>query len=446
MTVVLWIMLVLCALWTAIRWLPAGAEAHMPFPYMIALIRFLWVPYLLVACAAAWLSAWLPFVLAIAGAATIVLLQAPYWGRLWHQNSATGRETTRETSHDGIGDATPAPVNAAPPASAAIPSPGTTSMQHRIRVMTLNCRYGRANADDIVAAVRERNIDVLALQELSEELTKRLVEAGLADLLPYRQLGTPHDDTDNGGFNGLWSRIHPESSTAAIVSIPAAEVPGMTFTVGTDLSDGDNDGLNSYRTTVAFASAHTKSPMRGAREWSAGIRGLSAMTQLTMTQFGQADSQPLQATKPQQPHANTHDADAASATAAPLATRTARPAATSMERRKTVNRNEESTVATPISAIAVVMGDLNAVLDHPSFRELLRSGLTDASLQEAHGHTNSFPSQVPWPRIELDHVLFTNGKSDSATTSQHNVSAHDVSSFVVRDTDHLALTATLDIS
>ena len=32
-------------------------------------------------------------------------------------------------------------------------------------LMTLNCRYGKASADAIIAAVRERHIDVLALQE-----------------------------------------------------------------------------------------------------------------------------------------------------------------------------------------------------------------------------------------------------------------------------------------
>ncbi|KAB7790247.1 endonuclease/exonuclease/phosphatase family protein [Bifidobacterium leontopitheci] len=338
MTIALWIVLVLCIAWTALRWLPAGAEAHMPFPYVIALIRFLWVPYLLVACVAAPLGHWVTFGMAVAGMLSIGALQGPYWRRIFHR---TSRETSRETP---AGD------------------PRT-----ELRVMTLNCRYGRANADDIVAAVRERRIDVLALQELSKDLVKRLDAAGLPDLLPYRQLGVPQKDTDNGGFNGLWSRTKPVSSTETMVTIPAADVPGMTFAL--DEVHGRKSAI------VAFASAHTKSPMRGPREWSNGIRRLAAMTAFGDTTGDQANNR-----------------------------------------------------------IAVVMGDLNAVLDHPSFRELLRSGLTDASLQESRGHTNSFPSQVPWPRIELDHVLFTGG-----------VTAHDVASFVVRDTDHLALTATLEL-
>lgn len=55
--------------------------------------------------------------------------------------------------------------------------------------MTLNCRYGRANAAAIVSAVKEHDVAVLALQELTDDLVAALDEAGLSDLLPYRQLG-----------------------------------------------------------------------------------------------------------------------------------------------------------------------------------------------------------------------------------------------------------------
>lgn len=55
--------------------------------------------------------------------------------------------------------------------------------------MTLNCRYGRANAAAIVSAVKEHDVAVLALQELTDDLVAALDEDGLSDLLPYRQLG-----------------------------------------------------------------------------------------------------------------------------------------------------------------------------------------------------------------------------------------------------------------
>ena len=50
--------------------------------------------------------------------------------------------------------------------------------------MTLNCRYGRADANDIIANIRKRGISVLALQEVTDELIARLTEAGLNELLP----------------------------------------------------------------------------------------------------------------------------------------------------------------------------------------------------------------------------------------------------------------------
>lgn len=41
-------------------------------------------------------------------------------------------------------------------------------------MMTLNCRYGRANAAAIVSAVKERDVAVLALQELTDDLVAAL--------------------------------------------------------------------------------------------------------------------------------------------------------------------------------------------------------------------------------------------------------------------------------
>ena len=96
--------------------------------------------------------------------------------------------------------------------------------------MTLNCRYGRANAAAIVSAVKEHDVAVLALQELTDDLVAALDEAGLSDLLPYRQLGE-NKDTDNGGFNGIWIRIEPSDTSPITAVIPAADVPGVCFPI-----------------------------------------------------------------------------------------------------------------------------------------------------------------------------------------------------------------------
>ena len=262
--------------------------------------------------------------------------------------------------------------------------------------MTLNCRYGKASADAIIAAVRERHIDVLALQELSTDLIKRLERGGLHRILPYRQLGMPREKTDNGGFNGIWSRTKPKRGTHGIVSIPAADVPGIMLQT--------DDG-----TSVAFASAHTKSPMRGCREWSDGIRSLSALVPMPRKSVS---------------------------------------AGTGREERATGSKaGRGGGSAYPDVDIAVLMGDLNADIDHASFRELLRSGFRDAALAQARGHVNTFPSQVPWPRIELDHIMAATRESASGSAAEpaRAVAFSGVESFVVEDTDHLALTATMTI-
>lgn len=221
--------------------------------------------------------------------------------------------------------------------------------------MTMNCRYGRADAAEIIRNIRERNISVLALQEVTDDLITRLTEADINELLPYHQFGDAKE-TDNGGFNVIYSRYEPSAAVPNVVSIPAADVPAITL-------------KTSGNRTVTLCSAHPKSPMRGCADWSAGILGLRELA-----------------------------------------------------RAKSVsNRN-----------IVVVMGDLNSSTDHPSFRALLKSGFKDASLIQAAGPNLTFPSWLKWPRIELDHVLFTPGLKPSG-----------MKSFEVEGTDHLALTATL---
>lgn len=53
-------------------------------------------------------------------------------------------------------------------------------------VMTANLRYGNADAATIVRLVREHDVDVLSLQELTPEALRRLDAAGTAGLLPGR--------------------------------------------------------------------------------------------------------------------------------------------------------------------------------------------------------------------------------------------------------------------
>lgn len=453
------LILLLLAAWTALRFLPAGAEGRQPLPYMIALIPFLWIPALVCAAVAGVLSYWWVCAAAIAEAVVVTALQAPYWRRrfagTWLE-SLLRRHRTGRGDGDGTDrrDASPYDTSAcdtAPSvastsattrsittvASATVPtgttmasgaapsgtiptgtalsgaasrtvSPSvttpTTAVQPaepyrcplaRFTVMTLNCRYGRANAEAIVAAVRTHSVAVLALQELTAGLVEDLETNGLSLLLPYRQLGQ-EKLSDNGGFNGIWTRFMPEDMTPAAVDIPAADVPSVTVAFPQpvpeyEIVDGDGrerpeaSGPDADRTgtvgtgadagqqgtvMVTFASAHPKSPMRGCRAWSDGIIGLGAL---------------------------------------------ARPRFDGVDR-----------------CDCVVLGDLNSGLHHPSFRRLLAQGFHDADLSIAQGPTMTFPSWIPWPRIELDHVLCTDG-----------VTAGHIESFRIDGSDHLAVAVSL---
>lgn len=319
-----WMMLIVLTLvlWAAVRELPAGMDGHQPLPYLIALVRFLWIPAGLAAILAASVGDWASAVVAV-----LLLLGVNVLG-LGHYRRR-GRKGSQEADSRRRG------------------------RRASCRVMTLNCHKGAVDADAVVTAVRTRSIDVLALQELTGDLVDRLEKAGLDALLPHRQLGRDLPD-DNGGFNGVWSKSSPTKTETDAVDIPAADTPALT--------------LSLAGRPVRFVSAHTKSPHRGCRQWSQGIMGLGKL----------ADS----------------------------------------SRRRGV----------------VILGDLNSSLDHPSFRALLKSGFRDAALVQAAGPVVSYPAWLPWPRIELDHVLMTPG-----------IDVAEVVSGPVKGTDHLAVYAHLAV-
>ncbi|MBT1174404.1 endonuclease/exonuclease/phosphatase family protein [Bifidobacterium sp. LC6] len=377
MTTLFVAVVILAWLWLGLCALPAGLEAHMPMPYMIALTPFLWVPLVALAGVAAWQQNWGAVCLLLVAALMTSSQRISYWGTGMRAGAKQHRETTRETDSAATADGA-----------------ANTMLPHRFAVMTLNCRYGRADAGAIVTAVRERHIAVLALQEVTDALIARLDEAGIAELLPYRQSGEPQD-TDNGGYNVLFSRYEPAAAVPNVVTIPAADVPAMTLRLAehtahgagiafaaTDTSNiisstpesanpGNGTQASDTTRTITFCSAHPKSPMRGCADWSAGILGLGSIAKASAI--------------------GDHN-------------------------------------------IAVVMGDLNSSTDHPSFRALLKAGFKDASLAQGAGPNLTFPRWLTWPRIELDHVLFTPGLKPSG-----------VKAFEVKDTDHLALTATLTV-
>jgi endonuclease/exonuclease/phosphatase family metal-dependent hydrolase len=88
--------------------------------------------------------------------------------------------------------------------------------------MTTNIQYGWGKPAEIVAAVRDRHVDLLAVEELTPEAVTGLGAAGLDALLPYRVVAP---GTLAHG-SGLWSRfpLTPGEAWDGVHHMPGATV------------------------------------------------------------------------------------------------------------------------------------------------------------------------------------------------------------------------------
>ena len=73
-----------------------------------------------------------------------------------------------------------------------------------LRVLTINLLVGRADPEAVVARVRQADLDVLFVQELTIDAQTRLKQAGLEDLMPHAQV--EHKDGGPRGA-GIYSRF-----------------------------------------------------------------------------------------------------------------------------------------------------------------------------------------------------------------------------------------------
>lgn len=244
---ILLVALVLLLAWQLLRWLPAGADRLKPLPYVIALLPI--APF----CAALGQVA-----SAVAAVATrsqnefyksylflcvayallfVISLKSytPYWAvRLLRIKQEKSPELSLEKSRE-------------------------------IRVMTLNCRYGRANASQIIKLAKTHKIDTILLQEVSKKLVKNLEKLGIKHDFAHVQLGSANGH-ENGGFNAIYTRLSNVKSFGKSIKIDAANVPIVTAVT----RDSSAENL-----LITFASAHPKSPMRGCAAWSSGIMALA---------------------------------------------------------------------------------------------------------------------------------------------------------------------------
>ena len=102
--------------------------------------------------------------------------------------------------------------------SRGIPRPQPRACGPILRVLTLNLYVGRADAEAVVARVRQAGADVLFVQELTADAVTSLKQAGLEDLMPHTQIELRR----GSGGSGIYSRF-PLSEGPPVASVRAAQ-------------------------------------------------------------------------------------------------------------------------------------------------------------------------------------------------------------------------------
>ena len=265
---ILWVIFAALLCWQLLRWLPAGADKYNPLPYIIAL---------------------LPLSTYVVGALLFFSIFATEWQVLYASKNPQSYNFAQSYAYLCIAYAvlflislkSYTPYCFGRFRSARLQMLGNymanvsqkrqnsnicrENQYQEIRVMTLNCRYGKANAAQIIETAKKYNVNTLLLQELSESLVKNLEKLGIYEIFPTSCVGSKSEH-NNGGFNAIFTQYSAISTCNNAVKIEAASVPSVTTCL--DFGDAKN-------VCVKFASAHPKSPMRGCSAWSEGICALA---------------------------------------------------------------------------------------------------------------------------------------------------------------------------
>ena len=355
---ILWVIFAALLCWQLLRWLPAGADKYNPLPYIIAL---------------------LPLSTYVVGALLFFSIFATEWQVLYASKNPQSYNFAQSYAYLCIAYAvlflislkSYTPYWFGRFRSARKEKPEN---YQEIRVMTLNCRYGKANASQIIETAKKYNVNTLLLQELSESLVKNLEKLGIYEIFPTSCVGSKSEH-NNGGFNAIFTQYSAISTCNNDIKIEAASVPSVTTCL---------DFGASTNVFVNFASAHPKSPMRGCKAWSEGIRALANLVKIS----------------------------------------------------KSIKSTENTSTAKTcdLSTLTILTGDLNSTINHPSFRSLLKSGFLDASICLGK-RLKTWPTWLKWPNLTLDHVLFCAKNLHTEAVWQKNA--------VIDGTDHLAYIASI---
>ncbi len=164
----------------------AGGQPPDPVPKLAALAPIATLPALAAVAVAATYASWMAILLAVP-AVVLVIWQLPPPRR----PGAAASHPPRRGGDDG-------------------PRPPS------LRLLTINVEGGQASAGSVVQCLRRHRVDLLAAQELTQDMVGRLAQAGLTSLLPYSEVAV------RPGYAGagIWSRWP---------LLPLPPVPGLAF-------------------------------------------------------------------------------------------------------------------------------------------------------------------------------------------------------------------------
>ncbi|GAB14702.1 hypothetical protein ARGLB_074_00520 [Arthrobacter globiformis NBRC 12137] len=144
-----------------------------------------------------------------------------------------------------------------------------------LTVMSINSRFGRADAAEIVRLVRDNGVELLAIQEHTQALEDRLAAEGLGTLLPNR-ISSP---VDNGSGSATYSK-HPIQAIGLIPDRPF-QIPTFRLTVpvaGAGNTTSGNTSPGRAAATLEVTNVHTVPPVAGrVGQWRSDLESLGRL-------------------------------------------------------------------------------------------------------------------------------------------------------------------------
>ncbi|MFP3462351.1 endonuclease/exonuclease/phosphatase family protein [Arthrobacter globiformis] len=239
-----------------------------PAEWPVQVVQLLsFTPWLVFPAAVALVLALLGRRLGVTAAAALLLGAQLFW--LWAPDAgqADAGQADAGQSQAGAG------------AGEAKARPSGTGSTVPLPVMTINSRFGRADAAEIVRLVRDNGVELLAIQEYTQALEDRLAAEGLGSLLPHR-ISSP---ARNGSGSGTYSRLPLE----AVGLIPDTPFQMPTFRLRVPVT-----GAGSAAATLEVTNVHTLPPVDvRVGQWRSDLESLGRLVARNVA--GQGNNQHL---------------------------------------------------------------------------------------------------------------------------------------------------------